>query len=158
MGKKPKNAAASGAASKINAILLVGAVVFTAGIIWYVVREPAADTRAPLPKPNIATLDPGQFTGRARNAYEAAKEVPEVLAQLPCYCGCMTGFGHRNNLDCFHDLHGVECTMCQDIAIDARDMYKSGYDIDRIRQKIKDQYGKFASLTPQHDHEHEVTP
>jgi hypothetical protein len=98
------------------------------------------------------TQDPAQFAGRARTAYEAAKEVPEVLAQLPCYCGCMSGFGHRNNLDCFKDNHGIECTMCQDIAIDARDMWKDGYDIDRIRQRIKDQYGKYAMLTG-HDHQ-----
>jgi hypothetical protein len=148
LGKKTKPATSdSAAAKKINALLIVGALVFTAGIIWYVLREPVVPAdRAALPKPNITTMDPAQFTGRARTAYEAAKEVPEVLAQLPCYCGCMSGFGHKNNLDCFHDTHGIECTMCQDIAIDARDMYKSGYEIDRIRQKIKDTYGKYASL------------
>lgn len=148
MGKKTKPTTSSSAAKKINALLVVGALIFTAGIIWYVLREPPVPTdRAALPKPSIATLDPAQFTGRARTAYEAAKEVPEVLAQLPCFCGCMSGFGHRNNLDCFHDTHGIECTMCQDIAIDARDMYKSGYDIDRIRKKIKDTYGRLATLT-----------
>ena len=148
MGKKTKQAAPSGAASKINALLVIAAVVFTGGIIFNVMREaPTPADRAPLPKPNVATLDPAQFTGRARTAYEAAKEVPEVLAQLPCYCGCMTGFGHKSNLDCFHDTHGIECTMCQDIAIDARDMYKSGYDIDRIRDKIKATYGKYAAVT-----------
>jgi hypothetical protein len=147
LAKKTKPATSSAAAKKINALLVVGALVFTGGIIFNVLREPTPPAnRAELPKPNISTLDPGQFTGRARTAYEAAKEVPEVLAQLPCYCGCMSGFGHKNNLDCFHDTHGIECTMCQDIAIDARDMYKSGYDIDRIRQKIKDAYGKYASL------------
>src|SRR5436853_4133531 len=105
---------------------MIGAVVFTAGIVWYTLKGPAPDTRSALPKPNIATLDPGLFSGQARQAYEAAREVPEVLAQLPCYCGCMSGFGHKNNLDCFHDKHGEECTMCQQIAIDARQMYKSG--------------------------------
>jgi hypothetical protein len=42
--------------------------------------------------------------------------------------------------------------MCQEIAIDARGMYKSGYDIDRIRDRIKEKYGKYAALTPEHDH------
>jgi len=148
LGKKPKdqNEKASNAATKINALLVVGALIFTSAIVWYTLRTPAPDQRAPLPKPNVATLDPAQFSGQARIAYEAAREVPEVLAQLPCYCGCMSGFGHRNNLDCFHDNHGVECTMCQEIAIDARDMYKSGLEISRIREKIKDKYGKYASL------------
>ncbi len=98
----------------------MGAVVIASGIIWYALKGSAQTAqREVLPKPNITTLDPAKFTGKTRSAYEAASEVPEVLAQLPCYCGCMTGFGHKNNLDCFHDEHGVECTMCQDIAMDA---------------------------------------
>lgn len=148
MGKKPKdqNETASSAATKINALLVIGALLFTSGVVWYTLKGPAEDHRVALAKPNVMTLDPEQFSGQARAAYEAAREVPEVLAQLPCYCGCMSGFGHRNNLDCFHDTHGVECTMCQEIAIDARGMYKSGMDITRIREKIKDKYGKYASL------------
>lgn len=153
MGKKSKQKAAapaSRAASIINTVLIIGVALLVAGgIIWYSMKEPATDTRAALPKPSVTTLDPEQFTGQARLAYAAAREVPEVLAQLPCYCGCMSGFGHRNNLDCFHDLHGVECTTCQGIALDARDMYKNGFDIERIRQYVKDKYGKYAALTPQ---------
>src|SRR5678815_4056617 len=131
----------------INVLLVVGALIITSAIIWYAMREPAQTAQhQPLPKPNVTTLDPAGFTGKTKAAYEAAKEVPEVLAQLPCYCGCMSGFGHRNNLDCFHDQHGVECTMCQDIALDAREMWKKGFEITRIRQTIKDRYGRYASL------------
>ena len=148
MGKKPdQNKPTSSSVKTINALLIVGALVFTAGIIWYTLRPAQTVQREVLPKPNVATLDPVMFSGRARMAYEAAKEVPEVLAQLPCYCGCMSGFGHRNNLDCFHDQHGVECTMCQDIALDAREMWNKGFEITRIRQTIKDRYGRYASLS-----------
>jgi hypothetical protein len=146
---KEKQTETTNAARAINIVLVVGALIITGGIIWYTLKGPAESTpRAALPKPNFTTLDPALFTGRTHEAYQAAKEVPEVLAQLPCYCGCMTGFNHRNNLDCFHDEHGVECTMCQSIAIDARAMYKNGFEIDQIRQVIKDRYGKLASLTP----------
>lgn len=148
MGKKPKgqDETPTSAAKTINILLVVGALAVAAGIMWYALKSPEPDLRAALPKPSVTTLDPEQFSGKTRDAYEAAREVPEVLAQLPCYCGCMSGFGHRNNLDCFHDNHGVECTMCQEIAIDARGMYKSGFDITRIREKIKDKYGKYAAL------------
>lgn len=144
-GKQPDS---SSAGKMINVLLVVGALIITSAIIWYAMREPAQTAqRQPLPKPNVTTLDPAQFTGKTKVAYEAAREVPEVLAQLPCYCGCMSGFNHRNNLDCFHDDHGVECAMCQDIAIEARDMYKRGYDIDRIRQAIRDKHLRSAALT-----------
>lgn len=148
MGKKTKqNTPASKAATKINILLIAGALAITGGIIWYTLRPTPVVQREVLPKPNVTTLDPAKFTGKIRAAYEAAKEVPEVLAQLPCYCGCMTGHGHKNNLDCFHDEHGVECTMCQDIALDARGMFEDGIEIVRIREKIKERYGRFASLS-----------
>ena len=144
-GKKP---AASNAGRTINILLIVGAVIIAAGILWSAVKDPSpVAQREVLPKPNITTMDPALFVGRTRTAYEAAREVPEVLAQLPCYCGCMSGFGHRSNLDCFHDNHGVECTMCQDIALDARKMYQDGWEIARIRDRVKEKYGRFASLS-----------
>jgi hypothetical protein len=150
LGKKPKvkhKESENGAvAKKINALLIVGAVVIAAGIVWYVLRDPVMPERAALPKPNVTTMSPDQFSGRIRSSYEAAKEVPEVLAQLPCYCGCMMNSGHKNNLDCFRDNHGVECTMCQDIALDAREMWNDGFDIDRIRETVKQRYGRYAAV------------
>jgi hypothetical protein len=135
----------------INILLIVGALIITSGIVWYTMKGPAPIAqRQPLPKPNVTTLDPALFSGKARVAYQAAREIPEVLAKLACYCGCMnpSGFSHRNNLDCFHDEHGVECAMCQDIAIDARKMWENGDDIDRIQQVIRERYNRSASLAP----------
>lgn len=146
-GRTPEN---SSAARTINILLVVGALIITSGIIWYTMKEPAPiGQRQPLPKPNVTTLDPALFAGKARVAYQAAREVPEVLAKLPCFCGCMNpnGFSHRNNLDCFHDEHGVECSMCQDIAIDARNMWEKGYEIERIQQSIRDKYNRSAALS-----------
>jgi hypothetical protein len=37
-----------------------------------------------------------------REAYEFAALHPEVLGQIPCYCGCVT-YGHASDLDCFID-------------------------------------------------------
>ncbi len=51
-------------------------------------------------------LDPDLFKGKARQAYRIAREIPEILAQMPCFCGC-EAFGHENLLDCFVDDHGA---------------------------------------------------
>ncbi|MBI3896259.1 MAG: hypothetical protein HY313_10060 [Acidobacteria bacterium] len=54
------------------------------------------------------TLSPNSFSDPdVQRAYQAAKEVPEVLEHMACYCGCYGNSGHRNNLDCFADNHGV---------------------------------------------------
>jgi hypothetical protein len=53
-------------------------------------------------------LDPSQFTGQARSAYEAAKKYPEVLNQVFCYCYCNAPpFHHKSLLSCFTDRHGA---------------------------------------------------
>lgn len=37
---------------------------------------------------------------RLEKAYQVALDMPEDLAQVPCYCGCNAD-GHTSNLDCF---------------------------------------------------------
>jgi hypothetical protein len=60
------------------------------------------DPNTGLPK----TLDPNLIQGEDRQGYQIAKEIPEILARLPCFCGC-EAVGHENLLDCFVDRHGV---------------------------------------------------
>ena len=53
------------------------------------------------------TLSPNGFSDpEVQRAYQVAKDNPEVLEHMACYCGCYGTSGHRNNLDCFHDNHG----------------------------------------------------
>jgi hypothetical protein len=52
------------------------------------------------------TLDPAQFTGKAALAYQVAREIPEVLDQLQCYCACRSQYGHVSLLSCYVDGHG----------------------------------------------------
>ena len=60
------------------------------------------DPKTGLPK----TLDPNLIKGEDREGYQVAKEIPEILAQLSCFCGC-EAVGHENLLDCFVDEHAV---------------------------------------------------
>ena len=67
-----------------------------------ILKEKMKDPKIGLPK----TLDPKLIKGKDREGYQVAKEIPEILAQLPCFCGC-EAVGHENLLDCFVDEHGV---------------------------------------------------
>jgi len=58
------------------------------------------------------TLDPSQFSGVTRDAYRAAREIPVTLAQLPCYCHCDQGFGHKSLYSCYEDDHASHCDVC----------------------------------------------
>jgi hypothetical protein len=53
-------------------------------------------------------LEPSQFTGQIRAAYEAAKKYPQVLDQVYCYCYCdEPPFNHVSLLSCFVTDHGA---------------------------------------------------
>lgn len=89
------------------------------------------------------TLDPEMFTGSARTAYQIAREIPETLAEVPCYCHCDRGFGHKSLHSCFKDEHGANCSMCINEAIAAYKMTKETKMSPReIREAIIRQFGK----------------
>jgi Protein of unknown function with PCYCGC motif len=86
------------------------------------------------------TLDPKQFQGEVRKAYQVAQDDPALLAQLHCYCGCDKADGHRNLLDCYRTDHGAHCEICVGEATDAEAMAKRGMSIDQIRDALRARY------------------
>jgi hypothetical protein len=88
--------------------LLVGAIVFLGIVTWYSIRATDPEGRGGLRPPVlVATLSPNLFQGPTRDAYQAARDIPEVLAELPCYCGCERTAGHDDNLHCYIDNHAT---------------------------------------------------
>ena len=93
--------------------LVVNAAVFA----WSAIPGPALVGDEPVPpyflsaeraKPLPQTLSPGKFQNTLqKRAYAAAGRLRPVLAQLPCYCWCNRGVGHRSLLDCFATSHGA---------------------------------------------------
>lgn len=94
----------------------------------------------PLPK-RPYTLEPTNFKEpETVKAYQAARDVPEVLEHMPCYCGCFANSGHRNNLDCFKDNHGEHCALCRAIAIESKAMTDQGLPVEQINIAINEKY------------------
>ena len=82
------------------------------------------------------TLDPSQFESQnVREAYAVAKEIPDVLAQQPCYCYCQRQ-GHRSLLDCFRTLHATTCDICINEARLAGRLHREGKTAQEIRAAI----------------------
>lgn len=87
------------------------------------------------------TLEPSTFKEpETVQAYQAARDVPEVLEHMPCYCGCFANSGHRNNLDCFKDSHGEHCALCRVIAIESKAMTDKGMAVEQINTAINEKY------------------
>ena len=96
--------------------------------------EPAASSLAP-------TLAPEKFTGKTQEAYQVVREAPQLIAQLPCYCYCDRGFGHKSLHSCYVDDHAAHCAVCVDEVLIAYDLQKRGLSPQQIREQIVKQFG-----------------
>jgi hypothetical protein len=86
------------------------------------------------------TLDPNQFVGEVKRAYQIAEHDPALLAQLHCYCGCDRTDGHKNLLDCYRDTHGAHCAICTGEAIEAEKLADQGMPVEKIRDALRDRF------------------
>src|SRR5437899_1397137 len=128
--------------------VVVAVAVAVSGVIFYVFapRPGAGVPRKEIPSyfmtaeaanPLPETLDPSQFSNKSVvTAYQAAKTIPEVLAQQPCYCRCDRKAGHRSLLSCFATKHATECAICVKQAILALREHGSGEGPEQIREEI----------------------
>jgi Protein of unknown function with PCYCGC motif len=85
------------------------------------------------------TLPPEQFTGKVRRAYQVAREIPQTLTQLPCFCYCDT-IGHKSLHSCYEDDHSAGCTVCVDSALIASELKQQGLGDAEIRDKLIAKY------------------
>ena len=87
------------------------------------------------------TLDPERFTGLTRDAYRAVRAIPVTIAQLPCYCHCDEGFGHKSLYSCYEDDHAAHCDVCVREALLALTLEKEHkLTPAQIRERIVAQY------------------
>src|SRR5471030_1334436 len=132
------------------------------------VAEVPEVAKRPHPQKNLPALDfPAYPMGRppevVRAAYQFAAEHPEILSYVPCFCGYERA-GHRGNEDCFvkarnaqgdvteRDAHGLDCTVCLDVANEAMQMHCSGASVRDIRAAIEKKWASpssFFTTTPQ---------
>ncbi len=88
-------------------------LVLTGGYFLYQKKDPLkpSSESAQLKKENVRlretrpTLSPQKFQGKVAKAYQIARDIPEVLDGLYCYCRCRENFGHKNLLSCYVGLH-----------------------------------------------------
>lgn len=108
---KERKAEIKRARKKLSKFSLAGGLglgsVLLLGLFFFLPKSEPWGLPAIPHNPRPATLSPDLYTGKEREAYRIAKEVPQLLERMPCYCGCYVTAGHRNNLDCYTDRHAV---------------------------------------------------
>lgn len=89
-----------------------------------------------------------------QQAYQFAVANPDVLAQLPCYCGCGQ-MGHTSNYACYvsgedaagkpaYDSHALGCSICVDITLDAMRLLKQDKALPEIRSYVDSTYAQYG--------------
>jgi len=97
------------------ALLAVMALSVGVALVWRGEAPPAAPAISSSPaagsttarRETRPTLDPARFVGKAEATHRIAREIPDLLDQLYCYCGCDKNQGHKSLLSCFTDGHAA---------------------------------------------------
>ncbi len=102
-------------------------------------RVPAFNETPPSALP--PTLAPDKFTGKTFAAYKAVREIPNTIAQLPCYCYCDEAHGHKSLHSCYENEHASGCAVCVDEVLMAYQLEKQkGLKPSEIRKLIIEKY------------------
>src|SRR2546429_2926208 len=81
------------------------------------------------------------LTPGAAEAYAAARQAPQVLDGVHCYCECAKHLGHRSLLTCFETEHGAQCDICMGEAVLAARLASQGGSLDEVRRAIDQRFG-----------------
>jgi hypothetical protein len=92
---------------RVLAAGLVGLPAVVGGGVWWLSSPPPREASSIRRREMRPTLEPSRFTGKVALAHQAAREIPDVLDQLHCYCGCDRSVGHVSLLSCYTDNHAV---------------------------------------------------
>jgi hypothetical protein len=95
---------------------------------------------------------------RVKDDYLFAIANPDLLKQIPCFCGCVAE-KHESNYACYvaedggpgsvldFDNHATGCGICVDITHDVMAMLQEGKSVEQMRETINQRYGNFGPST-----------
>lgn len=89
-----------------------------------------------------------------QEAYQFSAANPDVMKDIPCYCGC-GNIGHESNYACYvadvdaqgmltFDNHALGCSICVDITQDVMRMLREGKSPQEARTYIDATYSKYG--------------
>jgi len=89
-----------------------------------------------------------------QEAYQFASINPDLMKDIPCYCGC-GDIRHTSNYDCYvsdvdaqrnikFDNHALGCSICVDITKDVMRMLQEGKTPAEARVFVDATYAKYG--------------
>ncbi|MGB8983209.1 MAG: PCYCGC motif-containing (lipo)protein [Anaerolineales bacterium] len=89
-----------------------------------------------------------------QQSYQFASANPDVMQDIPCYCGC-GNIGHASNYACYvsgvnanggltFDNHALGCSICVDITQDVMRLLREGKSPQEARAYVDATYSKYG--------------
>jgi len=89
-----------------------------------------------------------------QEAYKFNIANPDVMTQIPCYCGC-GAMGHTSNYSCYvsavdtdgkvkYDTHALGCSICVDITQDAMRLLQQDKTVSEIKAYVDQTYAQYG--------------
>ena len=89
-----------------------------------------------------------------QEAYQFNTANPDIMQDIPCYCGC-GDIGHTSNYDCYvsdvdangtisYENHALGCSICVDITQDVMRMLRDGKTPQDARAYVDATYSKYG--------------
>ncbi len=97
--------------------------------------------------------DVRKASASVQQGYQFAIANPDVVKQVPCYCGCGS-MGHTSNYSCYvkddtggkitFDAHALGCSICVDITHDTARLLSQGKTVQQIKAEIDKTYSQYG--------------
>jgi hypothetical protein len=137
-------------------VILLGIAAPLAGCSGSPTPAPAANSDSGLKMAAMADMPAAVRAAPAtvQQGYQFAVANPDVLKQIPCYCGC-GAMGHTSNYNCYvkgknadgstqFDTHALGCSLCVDITQDTMRLLKEGKSVKDIRAFVDNKYSQYG--------------
>ncbi len=133
--------------------ILFSLSVLIAGCTGTNVKQSSLDS---FPMASLATMPTKVQSApiTVQQAYQFAVANPEILKQIPCYCGC-GGMDHTSNYSCYvtqenadgsprFDDHALGCSICVDITQDTIRLLNQDKSVPEILAFVDQTYASFG--------------
>jgi hypothetical protein len=121
------------------------AVSVVAPFILGAARALPLGPRHPDPRPGITAdhvLPDDRVDAEHKDAYDAARQIPEILDGIYCHCDCADRHSDlRSLLSCYETDMPMSCGVCSGEARTALRLYKQGKTLAEIRAAIDKRFG-----------------
>ena len=138
---------------KLFFILIIGLLALT-GLSACSTQSNSEDAHLNMASMDLMPLEVKSAPVTVQEAYQFNVANPDVMKDIPCYCGC-GNVGHTSNYDCYvsnvddkgnisFDNHALGCSICVDITQDVMRMLKDGKSPQEARAYVDATYSKYG--------------